>query len=130
MQSAMQHDPSQSHSPDLPQEVLAKMSQIANVVIPDQVGTLPKAEPHCNCFYCQITRAIAKAKGFEEPETEEIPDEELEFNQWNIEQTGEDLFKVTSRIDETEQYSVFLGKPVGCTCGHEGCEHIIAVLKS
>ena len=61
---------------------------------------------------------------------EEVTDRDLSFQQWAIEQTGDKLFCVTNKLDRLEKYNVFLGDPVGCTCGIQGCEHILAVLKS
>ena len=40
------------------------------------------------------------------------------------------LFTVINKLDQQEKYNVFLGEPVGCTCGKQGCEHMLAVLKS
>jgi hypothetical protein len=33
-------------------------------------------------------------------------------------------------LDHKEHYNVFLGDPIGCSCGNNNCEHIQAVLKS
>lgn len=126
----MKHDPAQADAPDLPPELLQKISAISKVLIQDEIS-VPRAEPSCNCYHCQIARA------FHPPETvsaeavvEEVSENELEFQQWNISQIGEKLFSVTSRLDEKEKFSVYLGQPIGCTCGKQGCEHIVAVLKS
>ncbi len=129
----LQHNPTQSESPDIPQEVLQKIAAIAKIIALDDPNSLPKAEPHCNCMHCQISRAIEgetiekKNPKIEEPQ---VADNELGFCQWDIEQTGEQMFVVTNRLDQIEKYSVYLGHPVGCTCGKSGCEHILAVLKS
>lgn len=127
----MQHNASQADSPDLPPEVLQKISAIAKIIGPSEELMLPKAEPGCNCFHCQIAKALNPnpllQSVIEEPE---ITDEDLQFQQWNIIQTGEKLFAVVNRLDEHERYNVYLGHPVGCTCGKQGCEHILAVLKS
>ena len=128
----MQHNPAQANSPDLPEEVLNKVSAIAKIVTPEDMKSLPKAEPHYNCIHCQIARAIHKGiqnMDGEREDEEEVADEELQFQQWDIKQKGE-LFVVTNRLDTAEQYHVYLGNPVGCTCGKSGCEHIVAVLKS
>jgi hypothetical protein len=127
----MQHNPNQSDAPDLPPEILQKISAIAKIIAPTEELLLPKAEAACNCFHCQIARAI-------NPDTDsaphaiehEVTDEDLSFQQWSIEQTGDKLFSVVNRLDEHEKYNVYLGEPVGCTCGKQGCEHILAVLKS
>ena len=137
--SAMQHNQVQAHLPDLPKEILNKIAAIAKIVSPDDIQNMPKAEPHCNCPHCQIARAVHSKAEIDhskdsipilENKDEEVSAEELTFQQWNITQTGEKLFTVTNRLDLQEQYSVFLGNPVGCTCGNPGCEHIVAVLKS
>jgi len=134
--SVLQHNPQQADAPDLPPEILQKIAAITKIISPDDVQLLPKPEAHCNCVHCQIARTVmnssdgalidVKPSAVEEP----VNDEELAFQQWAISQVGQNLFNVTNKLDEKEKYSVFLGSPVGCTCGKEGCEHIIAVLKS
>lgn len=133
--SIMQHNPSQAHLPDLPREVIQKIGAIVKVMAPEELANFPKPEPHCNCPHCQIGKAIHGARPEEKKEEEtiveeEVKDEELKFQQWNIEQTGEKLYTVTNKLDNLEKYSVYLGEPVGCTCGKQGCEHILAVLNS
>lgn len=133
--TALQHNYAQSNTPDLPPEILQKIAAVARIVAPDDVNALPKAEPHCNCVHCQIARAIHQGleQGQEiapqEPE-EEVTAEDLTFRQWIIEKTGENLYSVMNPLDETQHYSVYLGHPVGCTCGNQNCEHILAVLRS
>lgn len=135
--SALHHNPTQANMPDLPKEILSKISAIAKIVAPDDCQALPKPEPHCNCMHCQIAKAIQQGMSQESndlivapiPE-EEVPDSDLTFQQWDITQAGEKLFNVTNRLDTQERFSVYLGDPVGCTCGKQGCEHILAVLKS
>lgn len=130
--SALQHNPAQMHAPDLPKQILDKISAIAKIVAPEDINALPKPEPHCNCAHCQIARAIilnAAQKQDEEVE-EAVSEQDLNFQQWEITQSGDKLFNVVNRLDSTEKYSVYLGHPVGCTCGKSGCEHILAVLKS
>ncbi|MGA8163819.1 MAG: hypothetical protein WB791_02200 [Waddliaceae bacterium] len=134
--AALQHNPSQADTPDLPEEVLQKIRAIAKIIAPDDAMATPKPEPHCNCIHCQIARAINSGLEMtdiyqkDEDRQEEVNDEELRFQQWDIQQTDEQLYTVTNRLDVEEKYRVFLGHPVGCTCGREGCEHILAVLKS
>lgn len=133
--SALHHNPAQMNAPDLPKLVLDKIAAIAKIVAPEDANLLPKAEPHCNCVHCQIARAMTlqteNASFLEDEEKEEpISERDLAFQQWNIEQSGDKLYTVMNRLDTTEKYSVYLGHPVGCTCGREGCEHILAVLKS
>lgn len=138
--SAMQHDPSQSELPDIPEEVLRKVTQVARIVAPDEIQNAPKPEPHCNCPHCQIARAIHQENEIIGTSSEVIKktlnddklltSQEPVFQQWEIIQAGEKLYDVSNRLDMSEKYIVFLGEPVGCTCGQSGCEHIIAVLNS
>lgn len=129
--AAMQHNPALAHAPDLPNEILSKIGAISKIIAPEDVA-VPKAEPHCNCPFCQIARAIHATIGAEikEESEEEVSAEELQFQEWQITQSGEKLFTVVNKLDSQEKYSVYLGRPIGCTCGREGCEHILAVLKS
>lgn len=130
--TGMHHNPEQALAPDLPNEVLDRISEIVKVIGAFDEFNLPKPEAHCNCFHCQIAKklnagvVIAEHQLVEEP----VSDEELRFDDWKIEQAGDQLYKVTRQLDEHETYNVFLGDPVGCTCGKQGCEHILAVLKS
>ncbi len=131
--AALQHNPAQADAPDLPKVILQKIAAIAKIVAPEEAGALPVPENNCNCMHCQIARAIQEAihpkKG--EGENEEIvSDAELTFQEWDIVQTGDKLFSVINRLDNHEKYSVYLGQPIGCTCGKPNCEHILAVLKS
>lgn len=137
--SALQHNMAQANMPDLPKEILTKIAEVAKVVAPDDIQNMPKPEPHCNCTHCQIARAIhnlADGKHIEpisasvENKEEEVSEKDLSFQQWEIVQTAEKLYTVSNRLDPKEHYNVYLGEPVGCTCGKPGCEHILAVLKS
>lgn len=137
--AALQHNPQQANAPDLPPEILRKIASITKIIAPEDVQALPKPEPHCNCMFCQIARAVQKISAplaaatpaAETPSHEdEVKAEDLYFQQWEIQQQGQQLFSVTNKLDPKEKYSVYLGNPVGCTCGKPGCEHIIAVLKS
>lgn len=131
--SALQHNPAQAHLPDLPPDILNKIASIAKIVAPGEIQNLPKAEPHCNCPHCQIARAIhgtTHPSVAEQTIEDEVSDKDLSFQQWSILQVSDNLFSVTNKLDTLEKYNVFLGDPVGCTCGKAGCEHILAVLKS
>jgi hypothetical protein len=128
--SALQHDPNQVDAPFLPDEVLEKISAIAKIISRDEEFRFPQAHPGCNCIHCQICRAVGGEPKGEIAEEEKISDAELHFSEWDIVQKGDKLYEVTSRLEKEEKYSVYLGDPVGCTCGKQGCEHILAVLKS
>lgn len=133
--SVLQHNSEQSNAPDLPKEILNKIAAISKSVGMDDPNLLPKPEPHCNCFHCQISRAIqsgdeAEEEVIEKNEEELVTDADLKFRLWDISQTSDKLFLVTNPMDSKEHYSVFLGEPIGCTCGEKNCEHIRAVLNS
>lgn len=133
--SILQHNPAQANAPEIPKEILHKIGAIGKIVAPDDPAALPKAEPHCNCMYCQIARAITQEIPETEAEKKEqndlpVSEEDLKFCQWDISQTSDKLFTVTNRLDMLEKYNVYLGEPVGCTCGKSGCEHLLAVLQS
>jgi hypothetical protein len=124
----MQHNPAQSNAPDLPEEIRSKISAIVKIIAPTD-DILPCAEPNCNCFFCQIAREFHPLAEVIDGETV-VKEEELQFQQWSIAQIGEKLFTVENRLDNFEKYNVYLGEPIGCTCGKERCEHILAVLKT
>jgi hypothetical protein len=131
--AALTHDSTQRDAPDLPKEILEKIGAIAKVVAPEEMQMMPKAEPHCNCPHCQISRSIHSHLTDEGPSEEdeiEVTEADLAFRNWDITEMGENLYTITNPIDETEMYRVFIGEPVGCTCGESGCEHIEAVLRS
>lgn len=133
IEGMMQHNPSQSNGPDLPAEILEKIGAISKIIAPSEEMTFPKAELGCNCFFCQIARALNPESSTSSPimiEEPYISDEDLHFQEWDIKQISEKLYSVAHRLDGHEKYNVYLGEPVGCTCGKQGCEHILAVLKS
>lgn len=129
----LQHNPEASDTPSLPHDVLEKISTLSKVVGFENSDNFPKPEPHCNCVHCQVMRVIQDDIQNEEVHTieeEEVTDDELTFREWDIEKTGDNLYLITNPLNAKEQYSVFLGSPVGCTCGEKNCEHIRAVLNS
>jgi hypothetical protein len=129
--NVLQHNPEQADTPPLPPEILEKIHSLKGV-LPEDISQNQKAEPHCNCPYCQITRAITGAEVVEVPAQieEEVSAEDLTFRNWDIKQESDKLYCVTNPLDGKEHYNVFLGEPVGCTCGSKNCEHIQAVLRS
>lgn len=133
----MQHNPEQSDAaPTIPPEILNKIAAVAKAVGIDDPNAFPKPEPHCNCIHCQIMRTIhgeaPLTPSIEKRETPEeaVSDEDLKFRLWDIVQTSDKLYQVINPTDSAEQYSVYLGSPIGCTCGSKNCEHIRAVLNS
>lgn len=136
--SVMHHNAEQAHMPSLPKEILKKIAGIAQIIAPGEIRNMPKPEPHCNCPHCQIARAIQEVEHEKPVENqmktsenieEIIHEKDLSFQQWEIAQLDEHRYSVTNRLDPSEQYTVFLGDSVGCTCGISGCEHILAVLR-
>ena len=132
LESMIEHNPSQANAPDLPSDVLDKVQSFAKLIPLEEVTAAPKPEPHCNCVHCQISRAIHQGIDAPEEEPEQLEEitEDVELSEWNIEQSGDKLYTLTHKLNSNEQYQVYLGEPVGCTCGKEGCEHIVTVLKS
>ncbi|HSW72668.1 MAG TPA: hypothetical protein VLG44_04610 [Chlamydiales bacterium] len=128
--SAMHHNPEQKDAPQLPAEILTKIINVARVLGIFDPHTLPKPEPHCNCVHCQIARGLHGQIGHSENFDAEVKDDELKFRLWDIKQTAEKLYTVSNPSDSKEIYNVFLGDPIGCTCGQKNCEHIRAVLNS
>lgn len=132
--TALQHNPEQADLPDLPPEILERVALLAESIPNADFEQIPKSEPGCNCIHCQITRAITGDDTSPEVDAieydEEVTDEDLHFSEWAIEQTDDNLFTVTRKLEPDEEYHVYIGSPVGCTCGKADCEHIVAVLKS
>ncbi len=128
LENILQHNPEQSHLPNLPEDVLKKITSIAKAMGIPLSDNLLKPEPHCNCAYCQIARTIQNTP--QEEGEEFVSEQDLSFKTWNIEQKAENLYDVTNPLDTNECYQVFLGDPLGCTCGQKNCEHIKAVLHS
>ncbi len=127
----MQHNADQMHAPPMPQEVLSKIGAMIQMMNIDP-ALFPTPEPHCNCPHCQIARAIQNKpqEALKQEVEERVTDEELRFKDWEIEQKNDTLFRVTNPLDTDEHYDVFLGTPIGCTCGAQHCDHIRAVLRS
>ena len=61
---------------------------------------------------------------------EEVSAADLTFRSWDIKQEADQLYTVTNPLNAKEHYSVFLGEPLGCTCGFKNCDHIQAVLRT
>jgi hypothetical protein len=124
-----QHTPEQAGSPDLPPEFLERIETLMKTMGISDTNLLPKAEPHCNCPYCQVARVMHDRMNPSEPE-EAITEEDLRFRDWDIKQEADKLYTVINPFDHKEHYNVFLGEPLGCTCGQKNCEHLQAVLRS
>jgi hypothetical protein len=128
----LQHNLNQANTADIPPEVLEKISGMIKMMTNGDIAAFPKPEPHCNCPHCQVARSIHGISKNEEPHAldQAVSDEELKFRDWDISKRGDQLYIVTNPLDPKEYYSVYLGSPIGCTCGQPHCEHIKAVLYS
>jgi hypothetical protein len=125
----LQHNPEQADSALLPPEILEKIKSLKGI-LPEDLASNAPAEPHCNCTYCQIMRAISNTEEAAALPEEVVSEDDLKFRTWDIKQESEKLFSVTNPLDQKEHYNVFLGEPLGCTCGDKNCEHIQAVLRT
>ncbi len=125
---ALQHNVAHANAPDMPTEILDKISGMIKMLSNGETSTFPKPEAHCNCPHCQVARCIHNIEKEEETAEGLVSDEDLTFRDWEIIKKSDTLYTVINPLDSLEQYSVYLGTPVGCTCGHSGCEHIKAVL--
>ena len=146
----LQHDPSQSDAPDLPPAMIDKILSVTKGLGMEKLlAQMGESEPHCNCPFCQINRAIldGEVETAEEstpdidnslPEANLSEDPELSFRKWDIVQVSTNLYDVTDPFDKSLHYRVSLGNPqstdrtkeIGCTCGQPNCEHLKAVLHS
>jgi hypothetical protein len=126
LSDAMQHNPEQTGMPPLPPQILDRIATVAKAFGLDDTAILNAPEPDCGCLYCQVVRALHK----EEAPQEEVSAADLQFRDWDVAQTGDKLYFVTNPLDPNERYQVFLGQPLGCTCGQKNCEHVKAVLNS
>lgn len=127
--STLQHNPEHADTPPLPPEILDKLTSLKEILPPD-LSSFPKSEPHCNCPYCQIVRALTQEETPLPPVEESVTEDDLKFRTWDIKLEDEKLYSVSNPLYPKEHYNVFLGEPLGCTCGSKNCEHIQAVLRS
>lgn len=136
--AVLQHNSELSDSPDLPPALTTKITSLSKSLGITDPNLIPQPEPHCNCTHCQIARALHLGLQDDDvtqiessvEEEEIVSDDDLKFRTWDINQTGDKLFIVQNPLDTLEHYSVYLGEPIGCTCGEKHCEHIKAVLNS
>jgi hypothetical protein len=131
---SLEHDPTNAHLADLPPEARKRVEMLLQIVPEDEILAMHEPIQNCNCMYCQVQRILRatlyKKKHPSEDEEEPVDASELTFTEWNVEPIAEKLYIVRNKLDPQEEYRVFLGEPLGCTCGKINCEHIIAVLRS
>lgn len=130
----LQHNPEAADTADLPQEILDKVATIVQSLPLKDPANLPSPVDDCNCMFCQIARTVQAQFNSQAQQLmaadEEVSPEDLNFKSWEIKQKDDQLYEVINPLDALERYNVFLGNPVGCTCGGAHCEHIQAVLRS
>lgn len=119
----MQHNPEHADNPVLPTDLLAKLLEATKDLALFENAIF---EPTCQCMFCQIARAMQEQKQIDE----EVDDADLHFLDWQVVEVSSKLYRVINPEDPQEVYNVYLGEPVGCTCGQKSCAHIEAVLKS
>jgi hypothetical protein len=126
--AAMNHIPEDSTLPNIPADLLEKIVILTQSISGGLAEIVEPYDSTCNCTFCQIARHIKyKVANLDE---ELIDDNDLTFRDWEIAEVDAKLYTVTSPLDANEQYRVFLGEPLGCTCGENHCEHIKAVLET
>jgi len=135
---SLQHNPALSHLPPLPPEITEKVTALTGMISKEEIELMEEPVMHCNCMYCQITRLLREkilGQELELPDhpdldADEVSEDELRFDEWKVEPLENKMFKVSRKLKPDEHYTVYLGSPVGCTCGEENCAHVIAVLRS
>jgi len=135
--SMMTHNEQEKNAPDLPSYILSKVQEISLEMGLSNSATLPVAQPNCNCPFCQIAKSIEKPMtesreqlSHHEEEEDLVTEEDLSFTSWIIRPLKQNLYLVIHPDHLEDQYQVFLGSPIGCTCGSNQCDHIKAVLSS
>ena len=130
----LHHMSEHSRTPDLPKEILAKIASVVRALGPLNEEVNPKAEPHCNCMYCQVMREVQGGNRSKElsgavTAEEVVEEKDLHFEQWTIQEMGTHLYTVTNKLNHQESYSVSLDSAT-CSCGERHCEHLKAALRS
>ncbi len=134
IETVLEHNPGHAQLPPLPAEMIDRIQVLANIIPKEDLAAMSPPIAGCNCLYCQIQRIIRSKEpsieiGHADKE-EVVEDQELQFSEWSVTPIADKLYKVNNKLDPHEEYQVFLGDPMGCTCGKPHCEHIIAVLRS
>jgi hypothetical protein len=139
MNAMLSHNESERNSPNLPPYVLSKVESISEDMglADSDSATLPYPEKNCNCPYCQIAKAIQKKHNTktitpfqDDDEDDEVTEKDLSFTSWIIRPLENNFYSVIHPDSPEKEYQVFLGTPIGCTCGSSQCEHIRAVLST
>lgn len=158
MKIFMEHDPSRSLGPLLPEPLLKRVTSLAKMFLPPDMIPLDSSHENCRCPFCQIVRALSgtpqplleegeekkkstdlreearEKKGLKEglEHKKHSPDKAPKHPQspWVIQQLDDQTYTVTDRAHPDQVYNVSLATPVTCSCGQPNCVHIVAVLKS
>ncbi len=126
-------DPHQPSSIEFPDKLIEKVFEMMKSAGLDKKWVEAEGELLNHPLYEQLKKMFEGDKNEGQDLNlveEEISDDDLRFKDWDIQQISKQLYKVTNPLDLNEEYQVYLGSPIGCTCGHLNCEHIKSVLKS
>ncbi len=125
----MMQDPTKLPQLDLPAHIIEKISETIKHLGVDEKWIESSGELLDHPMYEPLKQFLSQQKNDKTVEAEdEVSDEDLRFKEWDIHQMTKELYKVMNPLDHSEEYQVFLGNPIGCTCGHQNCDHIKAVL--
>lgn len=131
---SLEHDPANAHLAPLLPDAKRRVEMLLQIVPEEEILSMPEPVQDCNCMYCQVQRllreALFKKKHLGEEMGEPVDESELTFTEWTVEPLSDKLYAVRNKLNPQEEYRVFLGEPLGCTCGKANCEHILAVLRS
>jgi hypothetical protein len=129
LSTSLKHNPQMSDLPDLPSELLEKIShafkdlQLANEA--EENAPLMQPYPDCKCLHCQIARSLQNGQLNSEQHSP-ISHENL----WHVHAISKDEYFVSHTQNDGESHKVYLKPQVSCTCQQSGCAHIEAVLRS
>ncbi|MBI5273855.1 MAG: hypothetical protein HY860_02240 [Chlamydiales bacterium] len=124
-------DPTKLQRIEIPPEALGKFVDFLKAMGLDEKLIMPEGDFPSDSVFAQFKKLLSGEPEVKKEELEEVvSDADLHFKEWDIQQTGDKLYKVINPLDRAEEYQVFLGDTLGCTCGHNDCEHLKAVLRS
>ena len=140
MAHPLKHVPSQSNTPNIPEELLYKLTDTLKILMAEGKSiNIAPATKSCNCLHCQVSRQLTKDTqsslwddNITQQDLGDDVDQEinLSFATWLVKKEKDCVYSVTNSENSNEKYSVYLGTPIGCTCGQSSCVHIQAVLRS
>ncbi|MGR3973471.1 MAG: hypothetical protein QRY72_02715 [Candidatus Rhabdochlamydia sp.] len=131
----IEHDSEKKDYFPLPADLMDQLTPLLQSVLAENPSLLSPPEPDCHCPHCQVMNQVMNPCALADEAIELIPNEivsqeDLQFRLWDIEEKSPQIYHVKNPSDPQEEYTVFLGPPLGCTCGCSKCEHLQAVLKT